>query len=109
MGQGTCIQRSYVSSVKYNGEGQPETESYKSQSIRQTDKDGRRIQETQQAYQNTASGLEKASHERLLDDKGHKVVKQRNTRQGEEMEHSYFKGINESKIILYIFRRIKPI
>jgi hypothetical protein len=65
--------------------------------VRQTDKDGKRIQETQQAYQNTKNGVEKASHERLLNDKGHKIVKQRNHQQGEELEHNYFKGMGESK------------
>jgi hypothetical protein len=97
-GAGSYIQQSYVSSVKYNKDGQPEKETYKTQMIRQTDKDGKRIQETQQAYQNSQTGIEKASHERLLNDRGHKVVKQRNRNQGEELEHNYFKGIGENDL-----------
>jgi hypothetical protein len=89
-----------VSRVKYNKDGQPEKETYKAQTIRQTDMDGKRIQESQQAYQNTKTGVEKASHERLLNDKGHKVVKERNTKLGEEMEHNFFKGINESNYVI---------
>jgi hypothetical protein len=90
-----------VTSIKYNKDGQPETETYKSQMIRQTDKDGKRIQETQQAYQNTKNGIQKASHERLLNDRGHKIVKQRNRQLDEELEHNYYKGMGESKLLSY--------
>jgi hypothetical protein len=97
-GQGSFIQQSYVSSVKYNQNGQPEKETYTAQTVRQTDKDGKRIQESQQAYKNTGTGIEKASHERLLNDRGHKIVKQRNRQQGEELEHNFFKGMGEGKL-----------
>lgn len=95
---GTFISKSYVSKVKYGGNGQPERESYQTQSIRQIDREGKKIQEKQQAYQNTRTGMQKAAHERTLDDKGHKVVKARNRNTGEEYEHNLFKGINENEL-----------
>lgn len=95
---GTFISKSYVTKVKYNENGQPESETYQTQSIRQTDKDGKRIQEKQRAYQNTRTGEQKAAHERLLNDKGHKIVKERNRITGEEYEHNHFKGINEEEL-----------
>ena len=95
---GSYYQKSYVSTVKYDRDGRSHRESYQSQTIKQTDRDGRRIQESQQAYQNTKTGIEKASHERLLNDKGHKIVKQRNKNIREQYEHNYFKGMNENDL-----------
>lgn len=95
---GTCVSKSYVSSVKYDNSGRPHQEVYQSQSIRQTDNTGKRIQETQRAYQNNSTGVQKAAHERLLNEKGHKFVKERNTNTGDEMEHNIFKGINEEEL-----------
>ena len=95
---GTVIQKSYVSKVKMGQNGVPEREVYQTQSIKQTDKDGKSIKEKQQAYQNTKTGIEKAAHERMLDNRGHKVVKARNKYNGEEYEHNYYKEMNESKM-----------
>ncbi len=95
---GSYYQKSYVSTVKYDKDGRPHKESYQSQTIKQTDKDGQKIQESQQAYQNTKTGIQKASHERLLNDKGHKVVRQRNRNLAEQYEHNYFKGMNEGDL-----------
>jgi hypothetical protein len=98
----TVIQKSYVSRVNYNENGQPHKETYQSQSIKQIDREGQKIQEKQQAYKNTGTGIQKAAHERRFNDKGHKVVKERNRNTGEETEHTLYKGITESKKIIYI-------
>jgi len=95
---GTCISKSYVSTVKYDNSGRPHQEVYQSESIRQTDKQGKKIQETQRAYQNSSTGVQKAAHERVLNDKGHKFVKEKNANTGDEMEHNIFKGINEEEL-----------
>ncbi len=96
---GTFISNSYVSSVNYDNNGQPHKETYQSQSIRQTDNEGKRIQEKQQAYQNTRTGVQKAAHERMLNEKGHKIVKARDRNTGEDYEHNIFKGgLNENEI-----------
>ncbi len=90
------ITKSYVSKVNYDQNGKPHKETYQTQSIKQTDKEGRSIHERQQAYNNTKSGVQKAAHERLLDEKGLKVVKARNRNTGEEYEHNLYKGMQES-------------
>ena len=38
---------------------------------------GNRIIERQQMYENGGTGLKKASHERMLNDKGRKIVRER--------------------------------
>ena len=99
----TVIQKSYVSKVNYNQNGQPQKETFKSQSIKQIDSEGKKIQEKQQAYENTGTGIQKAAHERRLNEKGHKIIKERNRNSGEEMEHTLFKGISESIKIYILF------
>ena len=98
---GTVISKSYVSKVNYDQNGKPNRETYQTQSIKQTDREGKRIQEKQQAYQNTRTGIQKSAHERVLNEKGHKIVKERNRLTGDEMEHNLFKGIQEGKIIYF--------
>ncbi len=95
---GTFISKSYVSKVKYDDNGQPHTETYQTQSIRQTDKDGKKIQEKQQAYQNSLTGIQKAAHERKLNEKSHKVVKARNRNTGDDYQHNVFKGMNDDEL-----------
>jgi len=95
---GTFISKSYVSKVKYDQNGQPHKETYHTQSISQTDKNGKRIKEKQQAYQNSKTGIQKAAHERMLDDRGHKVVKARNRNTGEDYEHTLYKGMKEDEL-----------
>lgn len=95
---GTTISKSYVSSVQYNENGEPERETYQSQSVNQRNEDGHTIKENQEAYHNSVSGVEKASRMRLLDGKGHKCVKERNKNTGDQNEHNMFKGIEEENL-----------
>ena len=97
-GHGTVFSKSYVSTTKYGPDGKPQRETYQTQSINQVGNDGHRIQEKQEAYKNTASGVEKASHQRMLDNKGHKYVRERNRNTGEHTEHNIFKGMQESDL-----------
>lgn len=101
---GTFVSKSYVSTVKMDKDGKPHKEVYQSQSISQTDQNGKKLTERQQAYKNSQTGLEKASHERKLDNKGrnriikgHKIVKARNKGTGDQYEHNYYNGIQEGK------------
>ena len=94
---GTCISQSHVSSTKISKDGKEESENYKSQSISQIDKKGKRITERQQAYKNS-EGVDKISHERILGDKGHKLVKARNRENQRTYEHNYFKGIGKEDL-----------
>ena len=97
-GKGTIISKSYVSQTRYNKDGKPERESYQTQSINQLGEDGHRIQEKQEAYKNSLSGIEKAAHQRMLDGKGHKYIKERNKKTGDHKEHHLYKGMQEGEL-----------
>ena len=71
---GTFISKSYVSTTKVDKDGRPQKEVYQSHSISQTDEKGKRLTEHQKAYNNSLSGLQKASHERKIDDRGKKLL-----------------------------------
>ena len=91
--KGTMISQAYVSKVDYSS-GQPVKESYQSRAIRQVGDDGHRISEKQEAYKNS-NGIQKATHQRILDDRGVKLIKQRNKNTSEQEEHNIFRGMNE--------------
>lgn len=94
---GTVLCKSYISTTKMNKDGKPEKECFQSQSINQYH-DGHRIQERQEAYKNSYSGVEKAAHQRMLDDRGHKCVRERNRNTGEQNEHNLYKGMQENEL-----------
>ena len=93
---GTMISKSYCSKVDYR-DGKPHQECYQSQSINQFNQ-GHRISEKQEAYKNDLTGIQKAAHQRLLDDKGTKQIKQRNVNTGEQEEHNIYKGMKEDEL-----------
>ncbi len=97
MGPGTMISKTYCSKIDYSS-GQPKEESYQSQAIKQFGEGGHSISERQEAYKNTMTGVQKAAHQRLLDDRGTKLIKQRNINTGEQSEHNILKGIQESEV-----------
>ena len=94
---GTMISKTYVSKIDLSS-GQPKEESYQSQAIKQFGEGGHSISERQEAYKNSMTGIQKAAHQRLLDDKGTKLIKQRNVNTGEQSEHNILKGIQESEV-----------
>ena len=94
--KGTMISQSYISKIDYSS-GQPVKESYQSRSIKQIGDHGHRISEKQEAYKNS-NGIQKAAHQRMLDNKGAKLIKQRNKNTGEQEEHNIYKGINDDEI-----------
>ena len=96
MNKGTMISQSYISKIDYSS-GQPVKESYQSRSIRQIGDDGHRISEKQEAYKNS-NGIQKAAHQRMLDNKGAKLIKQRNKNTGEQEEHNIYKGMNDGDL-----------
>ena len=93
---GTVISKSYCSKIDYR-DGQPHEEYYQSQSINQI-KDGHKISEKQEAYKNSRTGVQKAVHQRILDDKGTKQIRQRNVNTGVQEEHNIFKGMTEDEL-----------
>ena len=97
VGPGTVISKSYCNRVDYR-DGQPHQESYQSQSINQIGQDGHKISEKQEAYKNSRTGVQKAAHQRMLDDRGMKLIRQRNINTGEQEEHNIFKGMKEDEM-----------
>lgn len=95
-GPGTMISKSYCSKVDYR-DGKPHQECYQSQSINQFDKEGHKISERQEAYKNS-NGVQKAAHQRILDDKGTKQIRERNINTGFQEEHNIFKGMKEDEL-----------
>jgi hypothetical protein len=97
VGPGTVISKSYCNRVDYR-DGQPHQESYQSQSINQIGQDGHKISEKQEAYKNSRTGVQKAAHQRILDDKGIKQIRKRNINTGDQEEHNIFKGMREDEM-----------
>ena len=96
-GTGTVITKSYSSKIDYR-DGRPHQECYQSQSINQIGKDVHKLSEKQEAYKNSRTGVQKAAHQRLLDDKGMKQIRQRNINTGAQEEHNIFKGMREDEL-----------
>ena len=46
-------------------------------------------------YDNTGTGLQKASHERMLNDKGRKVVKEQIKGTGQTNSYDYYKNMRD--------------
>ena len=97
VGPGTVISKSYCKKVDYR-DGQPHQECYQSQSINQIGQDGHKISEKQEAYKNSRTGVQKAAHQRILDDRGMKQIRQRNINTGAQEEHNIFKGMKEDEM-----------
>jgi hypothetical protein len=93
--KGCFYSKSYVSHTNYNEDGEPEKITYQTHSINQYDEKGHNIREKHEAYKNTKEGIEKLSNVKMLDGKGLKIIKEKNTKTGEKKEHNVFKGIEE--------------
>ena len=93
--KGCFYSKSYVSHTNYNENGEPEKITYQTHSINQYDEKGHNIREKHEAYKNTKEGIEKLSNVKMLDGKGLKIIKEKNTKTGEKKEHNVFKGIEE--------------
>lgn len=92
------VSKSYCSSFSYNGSDEPIREVFKSESYKTVDSNGRKIAESKSAYENTAKRIQKAAHEKHLDDKAYKIVKEKELISGEEIESNYFKGLSENEL-----------
>lgn len=96
-GQGTVVQRSYVSSTKLDSNGNKIEEKYYKNNVAHKGYDGNTISEKHEAYKNTGSGLERIAQERMLNEKGRKYIQERNRQKNEELAHDYFYNISEEQ------------
>merc|ERR1719324_270363 len=78
-------------SSRTGADGQVHTEHFSSNTVGDR---GRGIRETQQAYSNSSTGMEKMSLERQVGERGRKSVKERQ-RDGEERQTDMFRGMTE--------------
>eukprot|EP00927_Polykrikos_kofoidii_P067814 TRINITY_DN63254_c0_g1_i1.p1 TRINITY_DN63254_c0_g1~~TRINITY_DN63254_c0_g1_i1.p1 ORF type:complete len:288 (-),score=40.26 TRINITY_DN63254_c0_g1_i1:85-948(-) len=93
MGGGFSSQTMCFSS-KMGPDGQMHTEQFSSSTVGDTD---RAIRETQQAYSNSSTGVDKMSMERQMRDQGRKMVKERSRTTGDERSTEMFRGITEDR------------
>ena len=94
---GKYVSHSHFSATKLDKNGKEYSENFQSQSISNIDNQGKRISERQQAYKNSR-GEDKIVHEKMLDNKGYKLIKSRNIENNETCEHNYLKGLKEEKL-----------
>lgn len=93
-GNGHFVQQTFVSSTKMDANGRPIQEKYQNK-VAGAIGNGNKVIERQQLYDNSATGLQKASHERMLNDKGRKVVRERI---GDQMNsHDHYRNMREEE------------
>jgi hypothetical protein len=93
---GNYYSSTFVQSTKIDRNGQPVVEKYRSEAKGARNDRGEMIRERKQAYANTETGLEKYGHERMIGDKGRKVVKEK---MGDyERTSDVFKNLNEREV-----------
>ena len=92
------ITKSSYSNIEYENGKPINEELYQSESVNHKDKKGHKITEKKEKYKNNKTGIEKISHQKLLDGKGTKVIKKINFNNGDKEEHNIYKGIKEKNV-----------
>lgn len=91
-GGGSYSSKTMMYSSKRGSDGNVHSERFTSSTVGVPQ---RSIRETQQAYSNSATGIDKMALERQLGEQGRKVVKERSRRSGEERDTQMFRGMTE--------------
>ena len=92
------ITKSTYTKIEYENGKPINEEVYQSESVNHKDKKGHNIAEKKEKYKNEKAGIEKISHQKLMDGKGTKVIKQINLKSGNKEEHNIYKGIKEKNV-----------
>ena len=92
------ITKSKYTKIEYENGKPINEELYQSESVKHKDKKGHNITEKKEKYKNVKTGIEKVSHQKLLDGKGTKTIKKINLNNGDKEEHNIYKGINENNV-----------
>ena len=92
------ITKSTYTKIEYENGKPINEEHYQSESVKHKDKKGHNITEKKEKYKNTKAGIEKVSHQKLLDGKGTKIIKKINLNNGNSEEHNIYRGIKENNI-----------
>ena len=92
------ISRSTYTKIEYENGKPINEEKYQAESVNHKDKKGHNIVEKKEKYKNEKEGIEKISHQKLLDGKGTKVIRKVNLNSGDKEEHNIYQGIKEQNI-----------
>ena len=92
------ITKSTYTKIEYENGKPVNEELYQSESVNHKDKKGHKITEKKEKYKNNVQGIEKISHQKLLDGKGTKVIKKININNGDNEEHNIYQGLNEKNV-----------
>ena len=92
------ITKSTYTKIEYENGKPINEEHYQAESVNHKDKKGHNIAEKKEKYKNEKEGIEKISHQRLMDGKGTKVIKKINLKSGDKEEHNIYKGIKEQNV-----------
>ena len=92
------ITKSTYTKIEYENGKPINEEHYQAESVNHKDKTGHNIAEKKEKYKNEKAGIEKISHQRLMDGKGTKVIKKINLKSGDKEEHNIYKGIKEQNV-----------
>ena len=92
------ITKSTYTKIEYENGKPINEEHYQAESVNHKDKNGHNIAEKKEKYKNEKAGIEKISHQRLMDGKGTKVIKKINLKSGDKEEHNIYKGIKEKNV-----------
>ncbi len=95
---GTVFSKVYCSSYN-NINGKEHEEKYQSQRVQQMN-NGHNISDCKEAYKNS-NGVCKTAHQKGLDKKGERLIREKNTKTGENKEHKIFKGMKENEINVF--------
>eukprot|EP00811_Abedinium_folium_P003934 NODE_13619_length_1156_cov_5.417881.p1 GENE.NODE_13619_length_1156_cov_5.417881~~NODE_13619_length_1156_cov_5.417881.p1 ORF type:complete len:246 (+),score=48.98 NODE_13619_length_1156_cov_5.417881:164-901(+) len=93
-GHGAYTSHTMVFSSQVGADGKAHTEQFSSSSV---GNHGRGLRETQQAYSNSRTGMDKMSMERIDNDRGQKTVRERHRFTGDETSTDMFRGITEEE------------
>jgi len=93
---GSFYSSTLVQSTKFDANGRPVVEKYRSEAKGGVNERGEVMKERKQAYAHSGTGLEKYGHERAIGDKGRKVVKERFGDQERTMD--VFKNLVEREV-----------
>ena len=92
------ISKSTYTKIEYENGKPVNEEIYQAESVNHKDKKGHNIAEKKEKYKNEKAGIEKISHQKLMDGKGTKVIKKVNLKSGDKEEHNIYKGIKEQNV-----------
>ena len=90
----TFISKVFYSSYN-NKNGNPHRECYHSQLFQQN-KDGHEISEGKENYQNS-NGVMKSAYQRKLDERGERIIREKNAKDGKMKQHKIYKGMKEEE------------